>query len=133
MRAAASFGWSPSPPACSDDPVDGSVGAAGASSVAVEAAFAGAAFLAGAFFAAGLSSPSSPVFFAAAFLRAGFDSSSGCCSRMRPSRSARARTRSACASMIDDEMPLTGMSSLPHRSINSWLVMPSSLASSWTR
>lgn len=119
MRAAASFGWSPSPEACSEVPVDGSAGAAGASPVVDDAAFVAAAFFAAAFLAAGFSSPSSPVFLAAAFLRVGFDSSSGCCSRIRPSRSARARTRSACASMTDDEMPFTPIPSLPHRSINS--------------
>jgi hypothetical protein len=131
MRVAASFGWSPSPPDCSDDPVAGS---ADDSSSDVDAAFFAGAFFAAVFLAAVLSSPSSPApDFAAAFFRVGFDSSTGCCSRIKPSRSARARTRSACASIIDDEMPFTGMSRLPHRSINSWLVMPSSLASSWTR
>jgi hypothetical protein len=59
--------------------------------------------------------------------------SSGCSSRTRPSRSARRRTRSAWASIMDDECPLMSIPILRHRSTASLLVRPSSLASSWTR
>lgn len=105
-------------------------------------AFLATAFFATAFFAAafftGLSAPSAPsaAFFATAFFAAAFFSglgSSGCSSRTRPSRSARRRTRSACASMIDDEWLFTSMPMTRQRSTASLLVRPSSLASSWTR
>jgi hypothetical protein len=86
-----------------------SFGASTVSSVDVflAAAILAGAFLATAFFAAfltGFSSPSS-AFFGAAFFAAFFTGfgSSGCCSRTRPSRSAFARTRSACCSMIVDD------------------------------
>jgi hypothetical protein len=72
---------------------------------------------------------------AAAFF-AGFFSglgSSGCCSRMRPSRSALRRTRSAWASSMLEECVFTAMPRLTHRSRVSLLVRPSSLPSSWTR
>ncbi len=59
--------------------------------------------------------------------------SSGCWSRVSPSRSALRRTRSACASMMLDEWLLTPMPSASHRSRVSLLVIPSSLASSYTR
>jgi len=66
------------------------------------AAFFAGAFLATAFFATFFTGfsllPSSATFFGAAFLAAFFTGfgSSGCTSRLRPSRAARARTRSAC-------------------------------------
>lgn len=106
------------------------------------AAFFGAAFLAAAFFAGFSVVDSDPsavlaaAFFGAAFFAAAFFSglgSSGCSSRMRPSRSARRRTRSACASMIDDEWLFTSIPITTQRSTASLLVRPSSLASSWTR
>ena len=53
--------------------------------------------------------------------------------RISPSRSARRRTRSACASSMLDEWLFTPMPSATARSSVSLLVMPSSLASSWTR
>ncbi len=109
---------------------------------ATSSSFFAATFFAGAFFAAAFltglgSSPSAAssflaaTFFTAAFLTA--LTSSGCSPRTRPSRSARRRTRSACASMMDDECPLMSMPILTHRSTASLLVRPSSLASSWTR
>ena len=78
--------------------------------------FAGARFAA-AFFAGAASSPDSSAFFAA-FLAAFFTglASSGCCSRIRPSRSARARTRSACCSMIVEDSPLTPIDNFAHKS-----------------
>ena len=107
------------------------------SSVFFAAAFFAGAFFAAAFFAGFGSSPStSPSFLAATFFTAAFltgFTSSGCSPRTRPSRSARRRTRSACASMMDDECPLMSMPILTHRSTASLLVRPSSLASSWTR
>jgi membrane protein implicated in regulation of membrane protease activity len=90
-----------------------------------------AAFLAGAFFAAvffaaaflaGFSASSSldlaAAFFGAAFLAAFFTgfASAGCSSRIKPSRSARKRTRSACCSMTVDDCVLTAMPNLPQRS-----------------
>jgi hypothetical protein len=91
-------------------------------SVFFAAAFFAGAFFATAFFAAfltGFSSlPSSATFFGAAFLAAfltGFGSS-GCTSRLRPSRSARARTRSACCSMMVDDCVFTPTPNLPHKS-----------------
>lgn len=116
------------------------------SAVASDVAFFATAFFATAFFATafltGLSAPPpessasvaaflTGAFFAAAFF-SGFDSS-GCSSRTRPSRSARRRTRSACASMIDDEWLFTSIPMTRQRSTASLLVRPSSLASSWTR
>jgi hypothetical protein len=91
-------------------------------------AFLAAAFFAGAFFAA--------AFFAGAFFAAGFVSSagsSGCTSRMRPSRSARRRTMSAYASSRAEAWVLIGTPSVLQRSTVSALVMPSSFASSCTR
>lgn len=85
---------------------------------------------------AGASAATSSGFVAAVFLAADFLAglgSSGCCSRISPSRSARRRTRSACASMIDEECVLTPIPRSKHRSRHSLLVSPSSLASSWTR
>lgn len=94
------------------------------SNCSVAAAFF-AAFLTGAFltaFFAGFSA-SSPSAFGAAFLTAAFFAafftglgSSGCTSRTKPSRSARRRTRSACASMTVDDCVLTAMPNLPQRS-----------------
>ena len=101
------------------------------------AAFLAAAFLAGAFFAG--ASPSAEgaaafltaAFFAAAFF-AGF-SSSGWASRFNPSRSALRRTRSACASSIEDDTLRTSMPIVFDRSSASLFVSPSSLASSAIR
>jgi hypothetical protein len=93
-------------------------GAAGSADVS-----AGASGSAAAFFAA--------AFFAGAFL-AGF-TSSGCSGRVRPSRSARRRSRSACASMIDDDWLLASTPIALHRPSSSVFVIPSSLASSCTR
>jgi hypothetical protein len=58
--------------------------------------------------------------------------SSGCSARTMPSRRARRRTRSACASSMPDECVLTPIPSLRLRSRHSLFVSPSSLASSWT-
>jgi hypothetical protein len=69
----------------------------------------------------------------AATLFAGFFSgfgSSGCSSRVRPSRWARRRTMSEYASLSDEEWLFTGTPRTPQRSITSALVIPSSLASS---
>lgn len=104
------------------------------------AAFFAAAFFAGAFFA-GAFSPSAlsaSAFGAAAFLVAAFFaaafftgfSSSGCASRFSPSRSALRRTRSACASSIEEETLRTSMPIDFERSRASLFVRPSSLASS---
>lgn len=87
----------------------------------VAATFGAAAFLTGAFFAA--------VFFAGAFFT-GLDSS-GCSSRVRPSRSARRVTMSAYASAKDEDGPFAATPSTPQRSSTSALVIPSSFASSW--
>jgi hypothetical protein len=62
---------------------------------------------------------------------AGF--SSGCSDRTRPSRLARRRTRSACASSMPEECVFTPMPRSLERSSVSLFVIPSSLASSWTR
>ena len=59
--------------------------------------------------------------------------SSGCSSRVRPSRLARRRTRSACASSMPEECVLTPIPNARERSRVSLFVIPSSLASSWTR
>ena len=56
--------------------------------------------------------------------------SSGCFSRFRPSRSAFRRTRSPCASSIDDEWLFTPIPRSMHRSSASLFVRPSSRASS---
>jgi hypothetical protein len=61
-----------------------------------------------------------------------FSGSGGCTSRMRPSRSALRRTRSACASSIEDECVLMPIPNEIHRSTASLFVRPSSLPSSWT-
>ena len=98
--------------------------------------FGAAAFFAAAFFTGLPSLSTSSVFGAAAFFAAAFLTglgSSGCSSRINPSRSARRRTRSACASMIDEEWLLMSMPMAKHKSTASLLVRPSSLASSWTR
>lgn len=57
----------------------------------------------------------------------------GCSSRIRPSRSAFRRTRSACASSTLEEWLLAPIPSASHRLRVSLLVSPSSLASSWMR
>jgi hypothetical protein len=120
-------------------------GAASAAGAAAAAAFLAGASLAGAFLAA--------TFFAGAFLAAAFLAAalspsevstgspvaalglgaSGWRSRTRPSRCARRRTRSACASSMPEECVLTPMPNARQRSRHSLLVSPSSLASSWTR
>ena len=83
--------------------------------------------------AAGSVAPAFFVVFAAAFTGfAGF-SSTGCSARISPSRSARRRTRSACASSMLDEWLFTPIPSATARSSVSLLVIPSSLASSWRR
>jgi hypothetical protein len=56
--------------------------------------------------------------------------SSGCTGRRRPSASAFRRTRSACASSMEDEWLLTPIPRERARSSPSLLVRPSSLASS---
>jgi hypothetical protein len=60
----------------------------------------------------------------------GCSASAGCASRIRPSRCARRRTRSACASTMLEEWLLTPIPSASHRSRVSLLVRPSSLANS---
>lgn len=104
------------------DSTTGATSAAGASvctssSVDFFAAFFAGARLAAAFFTGFGSSPSVSVFLAAFFAAffTGF-ASSGCCSRINPSRSARARTRSACCSMIVEESPLTPIDNFAHKS-----------------
>lgn len=73
----------------------------------------------------------------AAFLATGwapfFACPDGCSSRIRPSRSARRRTRSAWASSIPEECVFTPIPMSRARSRHSLFVIPSSLASSWTR
>jgi len=73
---------------------------------------------------------SAAFFFPAAFF--GGSGSSGCTSRLSPSRSAFLRTRSACASSMLEEWLLTPMPSASQRSSVSLLVSPSSRASSYT-
>ena len=68
-------------------------------------------------------------FFVARLAGAG---SAGCSARIRPSFSARRRTRSPCASSMLDECDFASMPSAMQRSRASLLVRPSSLASSWT-
>ena len=75
--------------------------------------------------------PTLPAFLATAFL--GFSGSGGCSARVSPSRSALRRTRSACGSSMLDEWLLTPMPSATERSSVSLFVIPSSLASSWSR
>ena len=70
-------------------------------------------------------------FFAAPFLAS--LTSSGCADRVRPSRSARRRSRSACASMTAEDWLLASTPIAPHSASNSGFVIPSSLASSCTR
>jgi hypothetical protein len=118
-------------------------GAAGASASTCVAAVLGAAaffataFLVGAFFAgASPSAGAASAFFAAAFFAAAFFagfSSSGWASRFSPSRSALRRTRSACASSIEDDTLRTSMPIVFDRSSASLFVSPSSLASSAIR
>jgi hypothetical protein len=110
-----------------------------AASVSAGAAFlAAATFFAGAFFAAEpFSDPSSSAcaagaaFFAADFLPALI--SSGCSGRVRPSRSARRRRRSACASMIVDDWLFASTPIAEVSASISEFVIPSSFASSCTR
>ena len=110
--------------------------AAGASVLAdcfFAAAFLAGVFLAAAFFLAGAFLAAvfsfAGAFFAAVFLT-GFGSS-GCSSRVKPSRSARRATMSEYASASEDEGPFAATPSTPQRSRTSWFVIPSSLASSW--
>jgi hypothetical protein len=115
---------------------DTSVSTGGASTFGAAAFFA-AAFLAGAFFAgASPSAEGASAFLTAAFLAAVFlagFSSSGWTSRFNPSRSALRRTRSACASSIEDDTLRTSMPIVFDRSSASLFVSPSSLASSAIR
>jgi hypothetical protein len=101
------------------------------------AAFFAAAFLAGAFFAgASPSAEGASTFLTAAFLAAVFFagfSSSGWTSRFSPSRSALRRTRSACASSIEDDTLRTSIPIVFDKSSASLFVSPSSLASSAIR
>ena len=80
-------------------------------------------------------SPSAACFLAAAFFLAGAFlaglGSSGCSSRVNPSRSARRVTMSAYASASEDDGPLAATPSTPQRSRTSAFVIPSSFASSW--
>lgn len=72
-------------------------------------------------------------FWAAAFLAVFGSCSGGCSSRIKPSRCALRRTRSACASTMLEEWLFTP---IPNASVNSrvsLLVSPSSRASSYTR
>jgi hypothetical protein len=90
---------------------------------------AGAAFLAAAFFA-GAASPEA-AFLAAAFLTG--LASSGCSSRVSPSRTARRSSRSACASISELDWFFTPTPMTSHSDNSSALVIPSFLASSCTR
>jgi hypothetical protein len=101
----------------------GSATGAGATSGSVTATAAGSSAFAAAFF----------VVLAAAFAGLAGLASSGCSGRISPSRSARRRTRSACASSMLEEWLLTPIPSATERSSVSLLVIPSSLASSWRR
>jgi hypothetical protein len=94
--------------------------AAGFAAFFVVAGFFPAAGFAAFFFVAGF------------FLAAGFAASgcSGCRSRVRPSRTALRRARSACASTIPEEWLLVPMPREPQRSRTSALVIPSSRANS---
>jgi hypothetical protein len=84
---------------------------------------------------AGAAASSAAAAAAAAFLvgfLAALAGSSGWTSRLRPSFSARRRTRSPWASSMEDEWLLMPMPKTLHRSTASLLVRPSSFASSWT-
>lgn len=106
-------------------------GGVGSSTTSTSSLDFAAAFLAGAFFAAvffaaaflaGFSASASVDFAAAFFVAAFFAAfltgfaSAGCSSRIRPSRSARNLTRSACCSITVDDWVLTAMPNLPQRS-----------------
>jgi hypothetical protein len=110
---------------------------AGAASTFAAAAFFAAAFFAGAFFAgASPSAGSASTFLTAAFFAAAFFAgltSSGWASRFSPSRSALRRTRSACASSMEDDTLRTSIPISFDRSSASLFVRPSSLASSAIR
>jgi hypothetical protein len=71
-----------------------------------------------------------PAAFLSAAAAGGGGGSSGVTSRRRPSASALRRTRSACASSMEDEWLFTPMPRERARSSPSLLVRPSSLASS---
>ena len=92
---------------------------------------AGAGAATSAWGAVGASAP----FFGAAFFAPAFTGfgSSGCSARVRPSRSARRRTRSPCASWMLEEWLFTSTPICRARSSVSLFVMPSSLASSCKR
>ncbi len=115
--------------------------AAGASAGASAAGTSAGALAAGASagaFAAGASVGALAAFFVllaafVAFVALAGLGSSGCSSRVRPSRSARRRTRSACASSMPEECVFTPMPRSRDRSRVSLFVIPSSLASSWIR
>jgi hypothetical protein len=127
VSAGSAAGWGCGAGAVASVPVF----AAGAGSAAflVGAAFFAAALRAGDFFAAALSPSSASAATSAVDLAL---DASGWRSRTRPSRWARRRTRSACASSIPEECVLTPMPNARQRSRHSLLVSPSSLASSWT-
>ena len=111
----------------------------GGSGLSSASTTAGAAFLAAAFFTGAASvaaSVGSTALAAAAFLAADFLTgltSSGCSSRVNPSRTARRSSRSACASMRVLECVFTPTPIVSHSAIISALVIPSFLASSCTR
>lgn len=96
-------------------------------------ASAAAGFFAGAFFAAfwgGFLVDTAAFFFAGAFFSSLGASSSGGVSRIRPSRSALRRTRSACASTMLDEWLFAPIPSASQSSRVSALLSPSSRANS---
>ncbi len=112
-------------------------GAAGTSALGAAANFA-AAFLTG--FGESASASASPAGTAVGSATAAFFAdfltglaSSGCSGRVRPSRSARRRRRSPCASMSVEEWLFTPTPITSHRDIISAFVIPSCFASSCTR
>ena len=112
-------------------------GAAGTSALGAAADFA-AAFLTG--FGASASAAASTAGAAVGSATAAFFAdfltglaSSGCSGRVRPSRSARRRRRSPCASMSVEEWLFTPTPITSHRDIISAFVIPSCFASSCTR
>ena len=116
--------------ALGDGATTDATGAAGSSRTA--AGSTGATSLAAACVATALASPEAATFFAAAAFFAGLPSS-GCSARVSPSRSARRRSRSACASMIADDWLFASTPIALQRPSTSAFVIPSSLASSCTR
>jgi hypothetical protein len=90
-----------------------------------------AASAAGSEASAGAAALAAAAFFAEAFFTG--LTSSGCSSRVNPSRTARRSSRSACASMRVLEWVFTPTPIASHSAIISALVIPSFLASSCTR